>query len=345
MPVKNKKQIINIVGWGGSGKSVLHFLLDGHPEILSETIHTKIVDGFANFDEKNVVHKDIRAIRKHLEVRGYYNIEAIAFKKVLSIPFSSRQEDMITIPFPFDFYRFESSWVERLSRLEKWSADLIISILYDEYGKELNLSNTCKGDFASRRYVSTMGKADLKNMKQIISQHPTSKTILVKRDIEDIIATRVNRPTPKGLSKTDLRRSWLEVLTRGEIQKINNYYRYIDSEVKDNPHRVKVIDFNDLVLNTELVMRDVAKFLDIEYEIVLNNPSCFGVDVISNGRSYIGNVNDSAKVLLSRKKRLLIKIIDKMSKASNLFSMYSPIVSLIILKIYKITRDTLGKWR
>ena len=120
-------------------------------------------------------------------------------------------------------------------------------------------------------------------MKQIISQHPTSKTILVKRDIEDIIATRLNRPTPKGLSKTDLRRSWLEVLFRGEIQKINNYYRYIDSEVKDNPHRVKVIDFNDLVLNTELVMKDVAKFLDIEYDIVLSNPFCFGIDVKSNG--------------------------------------------------------------
>ena len=180
MPVKTKKQIINIVGWGGSGKSVLHFLLDGHPEILSETIHTKIVDGFAGFDEKTVAHKDIRTIRKHLEVRGYYNIEAIAFKKVLSIPFSSRQEDMITIPFPFDFYRFESSWVERLNRLEKWSADLVISILYEEYGKELNLSNTCKGDFANRRYVSTMGKADLKNMKQIISQHPTSKPYWLK---------------------------------------------------------------------------------------------------------------------------------------------------------------------
>ena len=27
---------------------------------------------------------------------------------------------MITIPFPFDFYRFESSWVERFNRLEKW---------------------------------------------------------------------------------------------------------------------------------------------------------------------------------------------------------------------------------
>ena len=90
-------------------------------------------------------------------------------------------------------------------------------------------------------------------------------------------------------------------------------------------------------------MKDVAKFLDIEYDIVLSNPSCFGIDVKSNGRSYIGNVNDSAKVLLSRKKRLSIKIIDKMSKASNLFSMYSPIASLIILKIYKIIRDTLSK--
>lgn len=345
MPSKNKKQIINIVGWGGSGKSVLHSLLDGHPEILSDPIHTKIVDGFVSFNKKHAAHKDIRTLRKHLEVRGYYNIEAIAFKKCLSIPFSSKPEDMITIPFSFDFYRFESSWVERLSRLEKWSADLIISILYEEYGKELNLSNTCKGDFANRRYVSTMGKVDLKNMKQIISQHPTLKTILVKRDVEDIIATRVTRPTPKGFSKTDLRRSWLEILLRGEIQKINNYYRYIEREVKDNPHKVKVINFNDLVLNTELVMRDVAKFLDIEYEIVLNNPSCFGVDVTSNGQSYVGNVNDSAKVLLSRKKRLLIKIINKMSKASKFFSTYSPIFSLVIWKIYKITRVTLSKWR
>ena len=138
--LSNKKQIINIVGWGGSGKSVLHSLLDGHPEILSDPIHTKIVDGFVSFNEKNSAHKDIRTLRKHLEVRGYYNIEAIAFKKFLSIPLSSKQEDIITIPFSFDFYRFESSWVERLSRLEKWSADLIISILYEEYGKELNLS-------------------------------------------------------------------------------------------------------------------------------------------------------------------------------------------------------------
>ena len=134
-------------------------------------------------------------------------------------------------------------------------------------------------------------------------------------------------------------------MLRGEIQKINNYYRYIEREVKDNPHKVKVINFNDLVLNTELVMRDVAKFLDIEYEIVLNNPSCFGVDVTSNGQSYVGNVNDSAKVLLSRKKRLLIKIINKMSKASKFFSTYSPIFSLVIWKIYKITRVTLSKWR
>lgn len=343
MTSNNKKHIINIVGWGGSGKSVLHFLLDGHPEILSEIIHTKIVDGFSSFDEKNVTHKDIRNIRKYLEVRGYYNIEAISFKKLLSIPFSSKQEDMITIPFPFDFNRFESAWVKRLSRLEVWNADAIVSILYDEYGKELNISKTCEGDFSNRRYVSTMGKGDLKSLKQTMSQFPTSKTILVKRDIEDIIATRLNRPTPKGLGKTDLKRNWSEVLFRGEIQKINNYYSFIEKEAKDNPHRIKVISFNELVLNTELVMRDVANFLSIKYENLLTNPSCFGIDVISNGRSYVGNVNDSAELLLSRKKRVTIKIIDKMSKASNLFSKYSPILLLLIFKIYKIIRSTFFK--
>ena len=343
MRVKNKQHIINVVGWGGSGKSVLQFLLDGHPEILSDMIHTKIVDGFTSFDENTVTYKDIRTIRKHLEPRGYYNIESIAFKKVLSIPFSSRQEDLITIPFPFDFYRFENSWVKRLGKLEDWCADSIISIIYDEYAKELNSSNICKADYANRKYISVMGKADLKNTKKIISQFPNSKTVLVKRDIEDIIATRVNRPTPKGLSSTDLRRSWLEVLFRGEIQKINNYYRFIESEAKVNPHRVKVISFNELVLNTEVVMIDVASFLNIKYENLLINPSCFGIDVISNGRSYIGNVNDSAERLLSRRKRVTIKIIDKMSKASNLFSNYSPILLLVIFKIYKIIRSTFFK--
>jgi len=342
MSSKNNKQIINIVGWGGSGKSVLHSLLDGHPEILSDPIHTKIVAGFESFDENNAAEQDIRTVRKHLDVRGYYNIEAIAFKKFLSIPLSSRPEDMITIPFPFDFYRFESSWTQRLSTHEKWSAESIVSLLYEEYGKELNLSNTFKGDFSNRRYVSTLGKVDSKNMKKISSQHPTLKTILVKRNIEDIIATRVNRPAPKGFSNAELRRNWLEVLLRGEIQKINNYYRYIENEAKKNPHSVKVIHFNDLVLDTEVVMDDVADFLNIEYKILLNRPSCFGVDVVSNGRSYVGNVNDSAKELLSRKRRLIIQIVDRMSKGSILFSTYSPIFTLIIFRALKFINRTVS---
>jgi hypothetical protein len=335
MPVKNKKQIINIVGWGGSGKSVLHSLLDGHPEILSDPIHTKIVDGFANFNEKNVAHKDIRTIRKHLELRGYYNIEAIAFKNVLSIPMSSRPDDMITIPFLFDFYRFESSWVDRLSRLEKWSADSIVSILYEEYGKELNLSNTCARDLANRRYVSTMGKVSLKNMKKIKSQHPNLKTILVKRNVEDIIATRVNRPTPKGFCKTDIGREWHVILLRGEIQRINNYYRFIEKEEFRNPRDVKVIDFNDLVLNTEKTMRSVSDFLDIEYTSDMTIPTCFSLNVSSNNCSYVGEVNDSAELLLSKERRFLIKIINKASSASKLFATYTPFFSLILLKLYQ----------
>ena len=65
MSSNTKKEIINIVGWGGSGKSVLHSLLDGHPEILSDPIHTKIVDGFVSFNENDAAYNDIRAVRKH----------------------------------------------------------------------------------------------------------------------------------------------------------------------------------------------------------------------------------------------------------------------------------------
>ena len=134
-------KILNIAGFGGSGKSLLQQLLDGHSEIITLPVHAKIHDEIFNshyLGSSESLYRDIREIRKCMHCKGYYNLEIIANHGHLDIPISGSKNIVSTIKFDFDFYTFDKSIITSLIQSPlPWNHNSVIEIFYSELIKFL----------------------------------------------------------------------------------------------------------------------------------------------------------------------------------------------------------------
>jgi hypothetical protein len=143
----------------------------------------------------------------------------------------------------------------------------------------------------------------------IVHLLPGSKSIQVRRPIENIIATRSNRtPMPEDFkTRTFYSDSFNKRMEQGEVEKILAFYDKYDELVTKYPSTFKIIDFNDLVKNTEVSMRKIADFLNIDFDPSLIVASYNGKEIIHNGRKYIGEENDDIDKLLTKQEQSIIK--------------------------------------
>jgi hypothetical protein len=70
---------------------------------------------------------------------------------------------------------------------------------------------------------------------------------------------------------------------------------------------VMLVDFNNLILNTDNTMKELAKFIGIQYEPILAQPSING-EVIENSKM-IGTINDDPYESLSNTEMNVLKYI------------------------------------
>ena len=101
--------LILIDGFGGSGKTILRSLLDGHNELFVSPSQECLISCFyRNLDKSQFfAYKDISLLREYLADSYYYNLE-----KESLIGFT--ESDLKRKKIKFNFYEFENFWVNEL---------------------------------------------------------------------------------------------------------------------------------------------------------------------------------------------------------------------------------------
>ena len=81
---------------------------------------------------------------------------------------------------------------------------------------------------------------------------------------------------PKEFKKNKIKRTIFSI-AKTLIVKETDYFKKMNSFI--NSKRILFIDFDDLFISREHTMRKIAKFLNLEYDPKLLNPSFFGQSI------------------------------------------------------------------
>lgn len=306
--------LILVEGWGGSGKSLVLSYLDSHSQIMAMPVHDKLPYDVLNLDKEHLSIKqnDLRPIRSVLSSHGYYNIEYNATRSVIPVILSTEKDDIINIPFNFDFQNFEKIWKSFLIDSKKFSKNQLIHFFYKAFSLSTKFKDNKNID--TLKHYATLGDARSCEPKLLLNQFYESKIIYVRRSVAEIIAIRSNRNTPNGLAKGMFEKDFYELIFSGEIQKIINYEYLINKALLENKKRILIIDFDDVLYQKETIIKNILNFLHCKSEEL--TPTLLGYDIGDGSENYGSKKNDVADELLSTRKLKIIRIQEKIGRSS-----------------------------
>lgn len=295
--------IVLIDGEGASGKTVLRSLLDGHPQLSVLPTHDMIVDTLVSYppDFPWLAYRDIPYLRRLLAASSYYQLEQLAVTGSIEIDISV--SDRITVPFDFDFWRFEADWIGQMARESNWTVSAIIEAIHKSYvtvaeGREREV----KGHVG-------VGFDDPATPARLFEHIPDARLMYLHRSAEGILAARARRRSSDRdmFSRVNDELTVEELLRRDKVRKIRNRLAAVRQLVRKRPDQVQIIDFEELVLDTAGTMRQVADFLGIDFTPGLQASTLIGHPLRSQaGDTYVGRVLDRPEELLSAREHALI---------------------------------------
>lgn len=311
--------LVQVDGWTASGKSVLMFLLDGHPKIYSHPFHDIIQFLFndENWEKEWVKNKDVWELRRLLAISTqYYKTESFIRQKKYVVEYSSKMH--LDFELKYNFALIDDTFIKKLQELPSWNPTSILDAVYQTYGKVFY--NTQK-DFDC--LVTMGGWKGKQNMHSFQNLYPNGKRILVKRDIKDIIAVRSGRKATDidYRSKKSNNTSVEDLLNRNMIIDSTIYYNQYKKIAAENPDTILTVNFNDLIHRTKETLMVVCDFLGVEFHEVLLKSTFLGKPIEYNGIDYADQILDSHENLLTQKE---IELIDsKAIRASRIVRKYS----------------------
>lgn len=288
---------IQIDGWAAAGKGALWSLLDGHKDIFVNPIHD--FSHCALFND--ITHN---SFRKAFATTEYYKLEKLS--KIGYDPIDFGGKKSINNIFNFDFYEFDKKIAEYLSDPYKIKdvgviLDVYMNAFIESYKNKKYHSNELK-------YFASMGNYYLWQSYTNSELMRCIHTIFVRRSPEGIIAARINREKRSIDSEgsNQFAPSFTQLMSIGDVEAICAYNDLISSMEKNFPSSVLVLDFEDLIINTEDTMRRVAKFLSIDFDPILCISTRDGQPISIGETSFVGKVNDDPDLILSfwQKKRI-----------------------------------------
>lgn len=291
--------LLQIDGWWAGGKGLLFSLLDGHSKIGTTLLHDATHMAFLSDNKKEIFEvKDLNYVRKIIAAKSeYYNFEKYFRLGYINIFFSS--DVVLRHKVPYDFYEFDKKWVNELIAEEHWSEQIIVEVLYRVFNRLINVK-------AEKEIFSCMSWPRLENQKFFFDKFPRAKSILVKRPIEDIIASRAGRKPIENTLNNHFSLGFEKLIVNGEVESIINYYNYWEKLSGELPTQVLIIEFEDLVSNREFSMKRIADFIGVDFEDTLLRATMNSVPIEFNGVSYADQINDKASALLSADERGII---------------------------------------
>ena len=299
--------LIQVDVWFGAGKSVLWMLLDGHPDVFCSPIHDY---SYCSLIEQSDEHewvktRHIEILRKALAKTQYYKFEKVYWDGYSSFPFSVKE--LVQLPFLLKYYEYDQKFTAHLMAADQWTIQFIIDSIYGKMYESMEYYDPKK--LIPSYFASMSNGLYIDSYENLVHLLPGSKSIQVRRPVENIIATRSNRtPMPEDFkTKKFYSDGFSTRIEQGEVEKILTFYDKYNKLVTKYPSTFMIIDFTDLVKNTEVSMRRIADFLKVDFNPNLLIASYNGKELINNGRKYIGEENDDIDILLSKQEQSIIR--------------------------------------
>lgn len=298
--------ILYITGNPASGKSVLGYLLDGHRCTAVTHCHDNFLSIFRDIecideltrsetlsdimksdgDEKIPNGIDIKELRANLPP-GYYNLQRISEGTHSEHP-SSRDEP-IKYGRDFDFYQYERELFSDIARGENVTSEYLLkSIFHHLFRLNPEIRYNKKNEYFIGRGGSTPA-----NWEYLLSEFEYSRILYIYRDPREIIASRKKYDTDKQIKRGRLH----------DLDYVNQAARTFEKKYD----RYKLIDFEDIILDTEKTMNKVCEFLDIENSNIIYEPT-LGGENINSTVPILGQINDTYTNELNKEQQQLLNI-------------------------------------
>jgi hypothetical protein len=320
--------LLNLEGWPASGKTLLWSLLDGGETIFVDPIHSYF--HYAFLDVKMEYRPTTNELRKQLAKTEFYKIEQHSLLKSYPISYGKGQNK--DWPFIFPFHNFEKELFDFVHFEKPTYYDILDWIMHkyvifysENEGYKFKYFCTMSNYFFFKKYNNHF-------------KFP-QKTIVLLRNVEDIIASRISR-TPRemdGLSSDAFSPSLRKLLNESEVQSIQNFNDYFLNI--NSPLDILVLNFEDLFgENRTSVINKICKFLEIPFNEIYLKPTRDGIVINSDEANIDSKPNDGAFLLTKHEKKIIIihKIIYKLFKMPvNILSIKATI-RFIYLKFRKI---------
>ena len=318
-----------------SGKNILWRLLDGHPRILSNHMHSNIgylvlsdnvkkyflqeIPGIAHETHQfiplcNIVYSTGEKVSVEIG-RFFYALYTFTNYKTLfswskgnSMFVNWKEGENERFPFIFDINSFEKKLENELFVSNKvFTEEEVLDIIYSSYIYSLGNKTFYEKLLEHDQYFVDTLPNGINPIRMVAEKVLGSKIIVMKRDLESLLyANAARQMSYKG--DVQVNDTFMRVLYNQKQfeEKMKIFYNDL-TKIKISQKNVLVVDFNNLILDTESTMKDIAKFIGIDYDPILALPSING-EIISNEKyQIIGKINDDPYNFLSKKEIDLLK--------------------------------------
>jgi hypothetical protein len=286
-----------------SGGSLLSQLFDGHPEIYAHPDELKI-----GYPEKYIWPK----IDPNDSPKNWFSIlfEASVIKYFRK-GYNKGHKSEKTFPFIFLVSLQEKIFFKYLDSLKSVTLREIFNAYMSSYfGSWLNYHNI----YGVKKFITAFTprlSMSEENMEFFFQVYPDGRLISIIRDPRNWFPSAVRHGTSiKYGEYSDLRKA-ITQWNESAHSMLKNKDRY--------KHHVIIISFEDLIQNTEAVMRLLADFLKIEFDDILTVPTFNRFPMVANTSFRPEKAGSIANNTLSRHKTLTheeLDIIDKMTRVN-----------------------------
>jgi hypothetical protein len=280
-----------------SGGSLLSQLFDGHPEIYAHPDELKI-----GYPKKDIWPE----IDLNDSPKNWFNI--LFEEKVIRHSkegYTKGYKSDKRFPFIFFVSVQKKIFFKYLAALESVTPREIFNAYMSSYfGSWLNYQNI----FGAKKFITGFTprlSMSEENMEFFFKIYPDGRLISIIRDPRNWFPSAARHNIHKyGYEDPQI---GLKQWNESALMMLKNKDKYKD--------RVIIISFEDLIQNTEPVMRSIADFLDIEFDDILTVPTFNKLPIVANTSFKVETANIMHGTL-SRYQTLTQKeldIIDKMS--------------------------------
>jgi hypothetical protein len=283
-----------IYGPHASGKGVLTRLLDGHSELAVTPFHDAFPRlfglDFSEIEKNNIFYE----LREELNKTRYYRLEDIHHYRDLKL--LETVEDIKNKSANINFYEIDRDWPNRINA-DRVDPINIISQIFSAFFEHWE-------DYSYKRekcqYYIGMGDNHPAPMRSLLHQSEEAKIIYINRDPRAVIASKGGRQS-KDYTSTS------KYIKMGNIFDMRDQYRAAKELNGEYPSRFLTIEFEDLILDHQATVDEIADFLQTGREEILYSPSICGHDLVPKD-DYVGEIKDDWRVILSEDERCAVDL-------------------------------------